>query len=117
MIGDPEFVKHAFAADKAAHARITRYRQEGLSIEDSAEKVTKIAGTSTKELLQGSRGNWRSNFRKLFAYICYREYGISIVDIAEFLGIAHSPASLAVRQGENPSGDPLFAKVLIALRP
>ena len=117
VIGDPEFVKHAFAADKAAHARIARYRLEGLSIEDIAEKVTKIAGTSTKELLQRSRGNWRSNFRKLFAYICYREYGVSIVDIAEFLGIAHSAASLAVRQGENLSGDQLFAKVLIALRP
>jgi hypothetical protein len=79
------------------------------------------AGERDKELLftVGTTypGNWRSNFRKLFAYICYREYGISIVDIAEFLGIAHSPVSLAARQGENLSGDPLFTKVLIALRP
>jgi hypothetical protein len=45
----------------------------------------------------------------------YRLEGLSIEDIADFLGIAHSQALLAVRQGENQTGDPLFAKVLIAL--
>ena len=117
VIGDPDFVKKAFAADEAARAGIARHLLEGVTIEDVAERVARAAKLTVKDLVRRSRGNWRSEIRRIFAYICHREYGMPITAIARYLDIAHSPASLAARRGEELSTDKKYAKVLMALRP
>jgi putative transposase len=117
VIGDPEFVKQVFSAQKDAYTKKIRHQLDGLSIEDIAEKISAAAGIGVKELLQRSRGNWRADVRKVFAFICYREYNISIVAIAKFLNIAHSAVSLAIRQAEEVRLRPIAAKLLLALRP
>jgi putative transposase len=117
VIGDPEFVKQVFSAQKDAYEKKIRLQLDGVSIEVIAEKVSAAAGIGVKELLQRSRGNWRADIRKVFAFICYREYNISIVAIARFLNIAHSAVSLAIRQAEKLRLKPDVVKLLLALRP
>jgi hypothetical protein len=80
VIGDPCFVKKAFASDKVARAKIARYMLEGVTIEEAAERVAGAAKLTVKELVRRRRGNWRSDIRRIFAYVCYGEYGISIDD-------------------------------------
>jgi hypothetical protein len=79
--------------------------------------VSAAAGMGVKELLQRSRGNWRADVRKVFAFICYREYDIPIVAIAGFLKIAHSAVSHAMRQAEAFRQKSNAAKLLSAVRP
>jgi putative transposase len=117
VVGDPEFVKQVLSAQKDAYTKKIRRQLDGLSIEALAEKVSAAAGINVQELLQRSRGNWHADVRKIFAFICYREYSISIVAIAKYLNIAHSAVSLAIRQAEGPGLKPYVVKLLIALRP
>jgi chromosomal replication initiation ATPase DnaA len=117
VIGDPEFVKQVLSAQKDAYTKKILRQLEGTSIEAIAEKVSAAAGIRVKELLQRSRGNWRADVRKVFAFICYREYSISIVAIAKYLNIAHSAVSLAIRQAEKLRLKPDVVKLLLALRP
>ncbi|MBN1130819.1 MAG: transposase [Chitinispirillaceae bacterium] len=117
VIGDPDFVKKAFTADDASRAGIARHLLEGVSIDDVAEKVAGAAHLTVKDIVRRSRGNRRSDIRRIFAYVCRHDYGMPITAIARYLAIAHSPASLAVRRGGELAGDKQFAKVLKALRP
>jgi chromosomal replication initiation ATPase DnaA len=88
-----------------------------VTIEDVAERVAGAAKLTVKVLVQRSRGNRRSEIRRIFAYVCHSEYGIPMTTIARYLAIAHSAASLAVRKGEELSENRKFTKVLKALRP
>jgi hypothetical protein len=107
VVGDPEFVKQVFSAQKDAYTKKIRRQLDGLSIEVIAEKVSAAAGIDVQELLQCSRGNWRADVRKIFAFICYREYSIPIVAMAKYLNIAHSAVSLATRQAEESQLKPI----------
>jgi len=117
VIGDPEFVKRVLAKDHARRAEISRFRLEGLSIEDVASKIAAAGRIAPKDLLRRGRANRRAAMRKIFAYACHCLYGYPIVDIARYLGCAHSPMSLAVRQGEELAKEKQYANILMALRP
>jgi len=117
VIGDPEFVRSVIAKERENRLRIARHQLERLSIEDLAAKFAAAAGITPEDLLRRARGNYRAAARKVFAYVCCREYGFTIVDVARYLGHTHSPMSLAVRQGGQLWASPDFAEVQMALRP
>jgi chromosomal replication initiation ATPase DnaA len=96
---------------------MSRHDLEKVTIQDVAGKVARASGITEEQLLHRSRGNRRSEIRKVFAYLCYREFGFPITEIARYFKIAHSPASLSVRGGEILAKTKKYAKVLTALRP
>jgi REP element-mobilizing transposase RayT len=117
VIGDPEFVRNVLKKDRDKKLRIARHLLERTTIDELAARFACALKLGKIELLCRARGNSRSAARKVFAYLCHREYGFSIVEIAHYLGCTHSPVSLAVRQGEEIAKTKEFANVLIALRP
>ena len=117
VIGDPEFVRSVLEKDREKRLQIARHRLERVSIEDLAARFAAGAGVTLQELRRRARGNHRAAARKVFAYICHRLYGFTIVDVAHYLGCTHSPMSLSVKHGEELAGGEEFSKVLKALRP
>jgi hypothetical protein len=117
VIGDREFVKKTIDSAIVNRTRIVRHRLESVTINDVAARVSKASGVPIQDLLRRSRGNFIADVRKVFSYICYREYGFSLVDVAVYLKIAHSAVSLAVRQGELLIREKIFAHILIEIRP
>ena len=116
-MGAHEFVKSVIAKERENRLRVARHQLERLSIEDLAAKFAAAAKITPEDLLRRARGNYRAAARKVFAYVCCREYGFTIVDVAQYLGHTHSPMSPAVRQGEQLWVSPDFAEVQMALRP
>lgn len=117
VIGDPDFVKSVLGRDRERRLQIARHRLEGLAIEGLADKFATAAGITTEELHQRGRANYRSDARKVFAYVCHRMYGFTAVEIARYLGCTQPPITIAVRQGETTSKTEAFVNVLKLLRP
>ena len=117
VIGDPDFVKSAIDHGTARRARIARFRLENVTVEDIAQRFVAAAGITINDLRRRGRGSGRSELRRLFSYVCHKMYDIPITEIAQFLEISHSPASVSVRIGEEIANDRRYLKVLTALRP
>jgi hypothetical protein len=116
VIGDSEFVRGVLAKERENRLRIVRHRLERLSTGDLAAKFATAAGITPEDLLRRFAAVTAAA-RKVFAYVCCREYGFTIVEVAQYLGHTHSPMSLAVRQGERLRASADFGKVQMALRP
>jgi hypothetical protein len=99
VIGDTEFVKRAIATDKANRLRLARYQREGVCIADVGSRFAKSAKISEAKLLRRSRGTEAAALRQVFSYVCRKEYGFRVKDIADYLGIGGSPASISISRG------------------
>ena len=51
--------------------------------------LASAAGIAPEDLLRRARGNYRAAARKVFAFVCCREYGFTIVEVAQYLGHTH----------------------------
>jgi putative transposase len=100
VIGNPDFVKKVLAEDKQRKMRLARYCVEQVTLENIAQKVAKVMGVSDAQMRQRSRGTAASDARKVFAFICRREYGFPVKQIARYLGISGPPVSISLSMGE-----------------
>jgi len=117
VIGDPELVKQALAADKTHRIKLARYRAEGVTIEALGRKYSHLAGISELALRQRTWGTAASELRKVFAYLCRKEYGFPVVEIGRYLGMQGPPASICIHRGQELARERRYANILASLRP
>jgi len=100
VIGDPSYVKKVLALDAQRRVRISRHKRDGVTLGEVAREAEQAVGLPPQSIAKRSRGTPRSEGRKLFAYLCRHKYEFPVKDIAAFLGIGSSPASICIALGE-----------------
>ncbi|MBN1127483.1 MAG: hypothetical protein JXA71_00750 [Chitinispirillaceae bacterium] len=106
VIGNREFVSRALAADNERKVRLARYAKERVSLDDIAEKVSERYGLVKGEIKKRSRNGRRSQARKVFSFICNRQYHYSVIAISRYLGISSPSVSVMISLGETYAMDP-----------
>ncbi len=117
VIGDPEFVKAALAADKTNRIRLARYRVEGVLLDSLAGNFCKVSGITKEQLQRRSRGSHLAALRHVFAHLCRREYGFPVNKIGEYLGVGGSPATLSIAAGDELAKKKPFVNIVLKVRP
>lgn len=100
VIGDRDFVHRSLQADRKNRIDIVRHQRLGVDLSRISEVVCKKMGIEVSELTHRGRNDVRSQARKIFAYVAYREFQFSVFDIANALDISNTAASRLAYAGE-----------------
>ena len=100
ILGDSDFISEIIAEANEAFDRRYRLKRKGYDIKSVEKKVIEIYGIEKQDLYSGSRKSKISEARSMFCYLCVRELGESMIDIARRLGISQPAVGYAVDRGK-----------------
>ena len=101
VIGNKDFVAHALKQDRDNRIRLARYAREQVTVADIAKKGADQSGVPFETLHRRGKGDARSSARKAVAYLCNRQYGIPVAEIARYFGISSPSVSEMLRGAES----------------
>jgi putative transposase len=100
ILGDSDFISDVIAEANEAFDRRYHLKRKGYDIKSVEKKVVEIYGIEKQDLYSGSRKSKVSEARSVFCYLCVRELGESMTDIARLLGISQPAVGYAVDKGK-----------------
>jgi hypothetical protein len=101
VIGDNDFVRNALKRNIENKIRLATYIKEKISLTDIATVVAKKYGISLNDIFLRGKNNSRSEARKELAKTARFQYGIPVIEIADFLKISSPSVSEMLRYDTN----------------
>ncbi|MBD3320996.1 MAG: hypothetical protein GF350_07890 [Chitinivibrionales bacterium] len=105
VIGNKDFVQQALANEYAERIRISKYARQGITVDKIARKVCSKLNVQHLDIKKKSRGNARSDARKIIAYLANRHFQIPLISVARYFNISSPSASKMVNLGEKLMDD------------
>jgi len=100
VIGDQKFVTKVITESVSRRLRIRQTDASDERLLIIGKKVCDTFGVPKKVLFCRHRGGPGSEARKVFCFLCVRQYGAATKRVAEFLGVNPGSASNMLRAGE-----------------
>ncbi|MBN1551129.1 transposase [bacterium] len=100
VIGDQEFVKKAIENDTVRRLKLSEYGKNGVTVEKIAVDICRQMGITYAQIYRRARNNEISALRKIVAALSHRQYGIPLIQVAEFFRIQSPAVSRMLNEGE-----------------
>ena len=99
ILGDGDFVETVLKAAKESMEARYALAAKGVVIENIIQTVSKLLSIQPQELIGVSKERNIVKGRALVSYWSTRELGMTMVEVASYLGISASTASVATKRG------------------
>jgi putative transposase len=100
LLGDSEFVQGVLKEAEKAFERKYKHKKAGLNLEKIERKMLELFEVEKDELYSGSRKKDVSEARSVYCYLCVKELGESMTDLARSLGLSQPAVGYAVERGK-----------------
>jgi putative transposase len=100
LLGDSEFVQSVLNEVEETFERKYKLKKAGLNAKKIEMKVLELFEIEKDELYSGSRKKDVSEARSVYCYLCVKELGESMTDVAKRLGLTQPAVGYAVERGK-----------------
>jgi putative transposase len=99
ILGDGRFVNEVLSKTEEKYKKNYRLKAEGYNLKNLVERVTEIAGISSKQIFDSQRDKERTDARSILCFWAKDELGMTQRELALALNLTPSAISHAVRRG------------------